>query len=553
MSIKKQKESEEEALQEALSPIVNRLIDKNFEKSGDKIASQMAPLIGGAIREQIKSQKDDIVDALYPVMGNMISKFVTKSLEELFNKINQQIQNGLSVATLKRKIKAKIKGVSETELLLEENATAKIKAALLIHKESGMLLAKAEDETASLSDTDMLASMMTAIRSFVNEWIASNETHQELGEIEYGGNKIIIEASGYTYLAVIVEGAAFHKTYEKIRHTLENIVLEHSNEIQNFQGDFSLLDTNAIEKKLQKLIMDDQKSKEEDKQEETKKHPLLYIIPLLLLLFFIYQSYITYRDNQLQEVIQEKILQTAVLAPFYIKADVQKEHVTLHGKVPFAYHKQLALSTVQSVVQKDYIIDKIVVIPTLSDPMQVSAQIAYLIKGFNLSRDANIGYNFDYNQLLVSLYGTVGSLQQKEELLKAIKQIDGVNRLKESIELAQITLDEYIYFPRASSKLTQNAKENLLTIVERLKSIDANTIVLHLRAYSDLIGSKTTNERLSQKRLETIDNFFQIHLPNKQLLFQKETLYKAPPGVDPKKNPDAARCVRISLPTQKES
>jgi len=545
MSQKKKIDNEEEALEGALSPIVNRLIDKNFEKSGDKIASQMAPLIGGAIREQIKSQKDDIVDALYPVMGNMISKFVTKSLEELLNKINQQIQSGLSAQTIKRKIKAKLKGVSETELLLEENAHANIKAALLIHKESGMLLAKVENNHAHLNDADMLASMMTAIRSFVNEWVSSDNEHQELGEIEYGGNKIIIEASGSSYLAVIVEGAAYTKTYNKIRHALEQIVLEYGDNIKTFQGDYTQLKQKEIEQKLQELLFtdDDTTSVQETKD---KKHPLLFILPLLLLAFFAYKGYENYIDDTLQEKLTHTIITTPALSPFAITIDVENKHALLKGRVPFEYHKELAYKKAQNIKGLTEITNNIEVIPTLTDPMQVSAQIAYLLKGFNLSTKNNLNYTFDYKNL--HLFGTISSSKQKESLLKELHSIKGIKNIQDDIIITPPKINTTIYFDKASYKLSPLAQKELLTLLQKLKNRD-DSYKLILNAYSDMIGSKATNTSLAKKRIQNIINFLQREDP--KLNFESHIHHQPPAGIDAQKDPDLARCVIITNKEEK--
>ncbi|MEJ2415074.1 MAG: hypothetical protein P8Y22_07410 [Sulfurimonas sp.] len=245
---------DEESLEEALSPLINRLIDKNYESSKEKISQQMAPLIGGAIRKQIKSQKDDIVDALYPVVGNMISRYVTKMFEDMLANINNQIQNGLSFKTIKRKLTAKIKGVSESELLLNENAVVKMQSLLLIHKETGIVLAHVENPDSPLNEPEMLASMMTAIRSFVNDWVEKNSDNNELGEIEYGDKKIIIESSGYSYLAVIVQGNTNKLIYDKIREALENIVLNHGDEIKNFNGNLENFDNITIYREISQLL-----------------------------------------------------------------------------------------------------------------------------------------------------------------------------------------------------------------------------------------------------------------------------------------------------------
>lgn len=543
MSQNKQTMHEEEALEGALSPIVNKLIDKNFENSGDKIATQIAPLIGGAIREQIKSQKDDIVDALYPVMGNMISKFVTKSFEEILNKINDQIQNGLSITTLKRKIKAKIKGVSETELLLEESSEAKIKAVLLIHKESGALLCKVEDDNATLSDADMLASMMTAIRSFVNEWVESNDKFQELGEIEYGGNKIIIEASGYSYLAVIVEGAAYTKTYEKIRAALEKIVLSHGKSIQNFQGNFETLDKESIEQELKSLLLETIPLEVETQK---KKSPLLFLLPLLLLLYIAYVFYENSIDTELQESIYSRIEATPQLLPFKFTVDVDNKVATIKGRVPFEYHKKLLQKELQSISGLKAIHNKVRVVPTLTDPLQVSANIAYLLQGFNLAKNNNIRYDFDYNTL--KLYGTLANKQTKERLLNALKKIQGIQKIQENIIIQQPNIDTNLYFQRGATTLDSATKEALLKVIKSIKENQITT-PLRLTAYSDMVGSKTINRELAKKRVQSIQTFLEENGVSNSLVSQ--IFDTPPPHVDAVKDPKEARRITLTLKKSK--
>ena len=543
MSQKKQTINEEEALEGALSPIVNKLIDRNFENSGDKIATQMAPLIGGAIREQIKSQKDDIVDALYPVMGNMISKFVTKSFEEILNKINDQIQNGLSITTLKRKIQAKIKGVSETELLLEESSEARIKAVLLIHKASGALLCKAEDENASLSDADMLASMMTAIRSFVNEWVENNNKFQELGEIEYGGNKIIIEASGYSYLAVIVEGAAYTKTYEKIRTALEQIVLAHGKSIQDFQGNFETLDQESIEQELKSLLLE---TKPSEKETQKKKSPLLFLLPLLLLLYIAYIFYEDSVDTDIQKSIYSRIEATPQLLPFKFNVNVDNKIATIKGHVPFEYHKKLLQKELQSISGLEAIHNKVAVIPTLTDPLQVSANIAYFLKGLNLEKNNNINYTFDYNTL--TLHGTLANKQTKTKLLHALKEIQGIEKIQDNTTIQTPNIDTNLYFQRGAITLDSATKEALLQVIKSIKE-NKITAPLKLTAYSDMVGSKAINTELAKKRVQSIQSFLQENGVSNAL--ESQIFNTPPPHVDATKDPKEARRITLTLKKSK--
>jgi outer membrane protein OmpA-like peptidoglycan-associated protein len=540
MSQEKKRIDEQEALEGALSPIINKLIDKNFENSGDKIASQMAPLIGGAIREQIKNQKDDIVDALYPVMGNMISKFVTKSLEELLNKINQQIQNGLSIAAFKRKIQAKIQGVSESELLLQESSEAKIKAALLIHKESGTLLAKALNTKDSLGDTDMLASMMTAIRSFVNEWVESESANSELGEIEYGGNKIIIEASGYSYLAIIVEGAAFSNTYERIRAALEKVVLEYGKEIKSFNGDFTDFPKEAVQKILQGLITENEK---QSKEENKKRGPfLLLFIFLLILSPLTYFYYKNYQDDKLTTKLQTLLHNTPALNAYNIQVSAHNGRATLTGALPFAYHKKLTQKLVRSTAGVKSVDNKLIVRPTLVDPMQVSAQIAYLLSGLNSDKETNLTYNFDYNTLI--LKGNVKDPKTKEYLLNILHKMSGIERIVDHTNITPPVVNAAINFSKASSRLSTIAKSALQKIARQLQERNI-TAALEVQAYSDMIGTKEVNQKLNAKRIARIKRFLQQHnLPNE---IKEEIFDRPPPGIDVKKEPQKARIVTLKL------
>ena len=530
---------EEDSLEEALSPLVNRLIDKNYESSKEKISKQMAPLIGGAIRQQIKSQKDDIVDALYPVVGNMISRYVTKMFEEMLTKINTQIQSGLSFTTLKRKLTAKIKGVSESELLLSENAIANIQALLLIHKETGIVLAHVQNPDYPLNEPEMLASMMTAIRSFVNDWIEKNRDNNELGEIEYGDKKIIIESSGYSYLATIVQGNANKLIYDKIRETLENIVLNHGDAIKEFDGNLEKFGNMTIYKEISQLL-----SSDDTKEQNEKLHPLLFLFPILIVVFTIFYTYTNYLNEELMQKINTKLYKTPSLTSFRLSAHVYNNGtVILHGEVPFAYHKHLAQTIIKDIKGINEIKNEIVVVNSLQDPMQISANIAYLLKGFNTQKGVNITYTFDYTTL--TLQGSVWNESLKQNLLQQLQKINSINKIEDQIKIVPPTIDTTIYFNKSSTQLSVVAQTKLITLLTLLKNVDKSQSLI-LTSHSDQIGTVETNRLLSKQRLSHIELFLkeQGQLPNN---LQSIILDTPPEGVDVIQNPQKARSVTITL------
>jgi flagellar motor protein MotB len=539
MANNQQIKKEDEALLEAISPIINELIDRNYKNSQNKIASQMAPLIGSAIRQQIKSQKDEIVDALYPVIGNMISRYVSKTFEEMLESINQQIQNGLSAKVIKRKIQSKIQGVSETELLLKENANSNIRALFLIHKETGIVLTHAENPSSPINEPEMLASMMSAIRSFVNEWIEQNQEHQELGEIEFGGNKIIIENAGYSYLAVITNGSVYRSTYDKIRNVLESIVLKYGDEIRNFNGNLATFPNMQIYKEVSNLL---QKNKDEQKKEK-KLHPLMFIIPIL---FISWIGWNLYKDNLNETLIKNintTLYKTPQLTNYRLYATLEDAKVTLKGEVPFKYHKELAYEKISNLNGIKNVNNEIMIVPTLDDPMQISSNISYLIKGFSLFKKATLKYSYDYPVLFIE--GTMQSKKDKETLLRELKKIKGVKEIKQNISVVLPIIESTIYFDKGSSKISAKQESKLISLITLLKTLDSD-LTIHIKGYGDPSGSAEINKKLVDKRATNIAKYLQ----NKGLISQKilaQGFDGAPKGVDAIKNPEQARCAILSL------
>ena len=540
--------TEDAQLQEALSPIVNAILDTNYDSVKDEMTAHIAPLLGPAIKEQVKNQKDDVVDALYPVMGNMISRYVTKSLEEVFTNINAQVQNGLSYKSLKRKVKAKMQGVSEAELLFNENAFSNIQAIFLIHKDTGIVLAQAQNPNHEINDSDMLASMMTAIRSFVNDWVSQDGESKELGEIDYGGNKIIIEPSNYSYLAVIVEGAAYRATYEKIRDTLGNIVAEYGEHIREFAGDLEAFSEYKVYEELEPLLLEE---KSEEETTKVKIHPLMYILPLVLLSWWGFFMYKDYMNNTLKEKVDTLLYKTSSLTSYRLDTQVEDGVVTLKGEVPFSYHKQLASKLIRNVSDVVSVNNQIIVVPTLSDPVQIDAYIAHTILGLNAQKGLNLKYKYDYENLKV--FGTAFSESLKTSAIQTLAKIKGINTIQDEIKVTVPSLPpvkKSIYFARGFTTLNKQAKSDLRATIALLKKFDKSR-VFYITSYTDLIGNSKDNKSLSSRRIKNVIKFLQEEgkISNKLVVTEKDT---PPDGVDARKEPDKARCIIISTQKKEE-
>jgi hypothetical protein len=115
-------------------------------------------------------------DALYPIIGGTILKYLAETMQE----INTKVEQAVSVEGISRKVKAKLQGISEAELLMKETTPQTVKAVFLIQKESGLVISGVQQSEQEQLESDMVAGMLTAIRSFVNDCIAQSGNIAEI-------------------------------------------------------------------------------------------------------------------------------------------------------------------------------------------------------------------------------------------------------------------------------------------------------------------------------------------------------------------------------------
>ena len=189
----------------------------------DKLSHALQEVISPAISSEIENNKDKMIDALYPIMGGMISKYVTQSIKELMENINQKIEDGLSFERYKRKLKSKLTGVSEVELLLEESSDANIESILIIHKETGLMIAESHQENKELDDAVMVASMASAIKDFVNDWMNTQDSKMvsEVQILSYGNATLYIESAGSVYMIAFMDAEPDYEQRKEINHFLQ--------------------------------------------------------------------------------------------------------------------------------------------------------------------------------------------------------------------------------------------------------------------------------------------------------------------------------------------
>lgn len=200
---------------EKLSEKVNPIIDKKIDTFVEEIPTKLGPVIADALT---KSQ-DKVVEALFPIIGKMIKKYIQQEIKVLSDSINSQVQTTFSIKTWQRKVKAIFTGVSEKEIILSEMNQTSVEQIFVIEKGSGLIISSASKKESI--DEDMIAGMLTAIKSFVED--AFKKDQQSLESIQYELFEIHIQNFTSYYFAVVISGGFDASFKNKLENKLFDI------------------------------------------------------------------------------------------------------------------------------------------------------------------------------------------------------------------------------------------------------------------------------------------------------------------------------------------
>ena len=187
---------------EKLEERVNPILQDQEARIQREFPVLFGPQITESIKKQIKESQDEVVEVLYPIIGRMIKKYITSEIQKLSDQIDAQMEMAFSWEGWKIRIKAWISGTPQKDLMLSKLIEPKIEEIHVIEKNSGMLMGSYTKKEGL--DRDMVAGMLTAIKSFVED--AFETEAQELESIDYQNYKIIIKSFNSFFIAVVCTG-----------------------------------------------------------------------------------------------------------------------------------------------------------------------------------------------------------------------------------------------------------------------------------------------------------------------------------------------------------
>ncbi|MBW4647109.1 MAG: OmpA family protein [Kastovskya adunca ATA6-11-RM4] len=541
--IQEKSQKDRAAMGRAFAAIIPTAISQQIQDSPEEIAKAIGPTMGKAIKEQVTLEGDAMVDALYPVIGNTISKYMAEAVRD----INAKVENALSVEGVSRKIRAKVQGVSEAELILKESFPFSIQAIFLIHKTSGLVISEVQPGSQQL-ESDMVGGMLTAIRSFANEFIGHSGNASELTEIEYASFKIILEVAGYCYIAVVTQGETPKVFIEQLRHTLSSIIQLYGKPIEYFDGDRATI-PEQVHQRLETLISTASEAVKQKDPKTKNKPPALLVIGLGILLavggWGIYQ----YRLRRLEAKAASALSSTPALAIYRLGVDVRGNTLELQGLLPNEELRQKAGEVALSAVPKLRLDNQIIAVEVPPDPVLIAEEVQRLTTVLSQLEGVEIFATYADNRVRVE--GKANQALEVNDVVQAFEQIPGVRSVIVTLNAQKLPIDNRIYFDKDSTALRTSEIKGKISSIEQFLAQYPET-QLAIIGHADGIGSAASNEQLAKQRAFVVKNtLVQQGIAPERL--QVTWSGQPPPDVDTPESIWLARCVRFErlLPSKK--
>ncbi|MBD2515370.1 OmpA family protein [Nostoc sp. FACHB-973] len=532
-TIRSRTEQDRTSMSEAIAPAVPLAISQQIIVAPEEVSDAIAPAMGRAIKKQIEIEQNIVVDALYPIIGSTIAKYMAETIRA----INRQVEETLSVEGIKRKIRAKLQGVSEAELILKEALPFAIQAIFLIHKTSGLIISNIQRSDAQQLEAEMIAGMLTAIRSFANDCINQSGSITELDAIEYGTSKIILEVAGYCYLAFVIQGEPSKNFIYKMRHTFSQIIKKYGNLIENFDGDLETIPS-QVHTLLEEL-------KETEIQHINKKNsfsPLLIFSLTFISSIFIPWGFWQYHSGVIRSLENQTLLaltSTPELAVYRLTVQVEHNKLKLTGRLPNQLLRQKAEQIVKLTSPNWLIDNQILLVEVPADPVLAAAEVKRVTGVLNQTE--GIAISSQYVAGKVSVEGTVNRIADAQTITHAFEQIPGVKFVSSAVRVEPLQIEVRFYFQPDSANLIKADLEQKVKQVKFFLNQHPNQ---HLKiiGYSYDHSSRNTSQKLGLMRAKAVQQAL-IKLGIEPSRLQVISRTNLPPGIDVTHPLWLSRCV----------
>ncbi len=223
---------------ERMTALVSAVVAEALQQRQDQddaVRAVLQPAIEYSMHTAIERDPQGFSDSLYPALGPAIRKAVSTSLAGMIRHFNELLEHSLSLRALRWRWEAWRTGESFAKIALLRTLVYQVEQALLVHRETGLLLAHMECPDVIVRDPDVVSGMLRAVQDFIADSFEVTED-DGLTSLSYGNLELLVQQGPYAVLVVAVRGNYPDGLREQLGQILELIHLRHASTLRHFDG-----------------------------------------------------------------------------------------------------------------------------------------------------------------------------------------------------------------------------------------------------------------------------------------------------------------------------
>ena len=202
----------------------------------DKLARVLEPLVGKIFKHSLGKDRYTFANVLFPIMGPAIRRSIAETFRSMLESLNKSVEMSLSWKGLRWRIEAWRTGKPFSEVVLLHTLVYRVEQIFFIHGATGLVLAHVVDDGVASQDADMVSAMLTAIQDFVRDCFTGDKD-SSLEQLQLEEFTILVEKSPLAYLACVVRGTPSVEFRQKLRSTLELLLVDCDDALDEYNGD----------------------------------------------------------------------------------------------------------------------------------------------------------------------------------------------------------------------------------------------------------------------------------------------------------------------------
>ena len=210
-----------------LSEKIQPILEEQMKELKKAFPIEFEATIDKMIEKKLEASQEEILNVIYPVMGKMIKKYVNHQIQLLKDGIDETFKKTFSSKGVFYRIRTSLFGIKASDQIIHELKDFKIEEIYIIQRNSGLLYGSAS--TGDTIDQDVIAGMLTAIKSFVED--AFKREREDLEMIQYGTYKILLQNFYSYYFATAISGTMSSSEREGLANQILNFAEDNLKEL----------------------------------------------------------------------------------------------------------------------------------------------------------------------------------------------------------------------------------------------------------------------------------------------------------------------------------